>query len=95
MSSYVVGPYLHHIAVFRWKRAAVVSLALRLMTVPTDSSSSHHSRSLSRDCSYRAHGRINAYMSNPAHIEIILGEKPAGALPCFVCKLSVRRRVAG
>lgn len=26
---------------------------------------------------YRAHGRINAYMSNPAHIEIILGAKAA------------------
>jgi len=24
---------------------------------------------------YRAHGRINAYMSNPAHIEIVLGER--------------------
>ncbi|CAM9459440.1 unnamed protein product, partial [Chrysoparadoxa australica] len=25
---------------------------------------------------YRAHGRINAYMSSPAHIELVLGEKP-------------------
>lgn len=24
---------------------------------------------------YRAHGRINAYMSNPCHIELILEEK--------------------
>ncbi len=26
---------------------------------------------------YRAHGRINAYMSNPAHIELVLEAKPA------------------
>lgn len=24
---------------------------------------------------YRAHGRINPYMSTPCHIEVILGEK--------------------
>ncbi len=24
---------------------------------------------------YRAHGRINAYMSNPAHVEVVLSEK--------------------
>ena len=24
---------------------------------------------------YRAHGRINPYMSSPCHIEVILGEK--------------------
>ena len=26
---------------------------------------------------FRAHGRINAYLSHPAHIEIVLGSKPA------------------
>lgn len=24
---------------------------------------------------YRAHGRINAYMSNPCHVEVVLSEK--------------------
>jgi large subunit ribosomal protein L17e len=26
---------------------------------------------------YRAHGRINAYMSNPAHVELIVEERPS------------------
>ena len=49
---------------------------------------------------YRAHGRINPYMSSPAHLEIILTEKPvhvkkeAGA-PKLTRKQAARVRVGG
>ncbi len=49
---------------------------------------------------YRAHGRINAYMSSPAHIELIVEENPQEivkekeAEPVFTKKQAARRRVA-
>lgn len=49
---------------------------------------------------YRAHGRINPYMSSPAHLEIILTEKPVpvkkepGA-PKLTRKQAARVRVGG
>jgi large subunit ribosomal protein L17e len=50
---------------------------------------------------YRAHGRINAYMSNPAHVQLILAERPAEvakeaekvAPKLFVRKTAARQRV--
>ncbi|KAJ5744491.1 hypothetical protein N7533_009361 [Penicillium manginii] len=44
---------------------------------------------------YRAHGRINPYMSNPCHIELILteaNEEVAKAAPKEVAHLSSRQR---
>ncbi len=49
---------------------------------------------------YRAHGRINAYMSSPAHIELIVEENPQEivkekeAEPKLSKKQAARRRVA-
>merc|ERR1711974_586011 len=45
---------------------------------------------------YRAHGRINAYMSSPSHIEVILTEKEkavkkAAAAPKSVKKISKKK----
>merc|ERR1711971_1212963 len=48
---------------------------------------------------YRAHGRINAYMSSPCHIEMILSqddsdkvEKPSGDKPKRFTKVQIARR---
>lgn len=38
---------------------------------------------------YRAHGRINAYMSNPAHLELVLASKPE-AVPAEKEKVAPR-----
>ncbi|KAK9846366.1 hypothetical protein WJX81_002453 [Elliptochloris bilobata] len=35
---------------------------------------------------YRAHGRINPYMSSPCHIELTLAEKDAGGIPAAEAK---------
>lgn len=44
---------------------------------------------------YRAHGRINAYMSSPCHIEVILTEQVRGWLPDGRERLIGRPRVGG
>ncbi len=44
---------------------------------------------------YRAHGRINAYLSNPAHLEVILSEKTKVAKKAkFVSKAKVTPKAA-
>ena len=39
---------------------------------------------------YRAHGRINAYMSSPSHIEVILEDK-SGDVPAAIEESKVRK----
>jgi len=44
---------------------------------------------------YRAHGRINAYMASPSHIQIILGTKPEIVKKAPEKKVSKKRTLKG
>jgi large subunit ribosomal protein L17e len=43
---------------------------------------------------YRAHGRVNPYMSSPCHIELVLSEKETGVKAEQVCVAMVHTTIS-